>query len=258
MTTLEDRFSAVIEAQDQTDIVSAVQAFAHAHGFAYGSALYVAEGVTLALPETNERVGQGWLSRSFHKGTAFVAMSIVNEEFIPLYGDIHVPDPVMERARITSMPMVWNQEFYEKNGAAESYELMKAYGMKNGIITALHLPNHEHFVVGFDGPDATPTGRVALTSLMAELQLWCNAAVTPCRSLLMEPSLAKPDQYALTARELEVLRWSAMGKTASEIAQIIGVSHSMAVKHLASVMKQMDCGSIRAAVAKALRINLIR
>lgn len=61
----------------------------------------------------------------------------------------------------------------------------------------------------------------------------------------------------LTPRELECLRWTFTGKTAWEVAHILGISEATAARHLNSATRKLDCVNKHQAVLKALRLGLI-
>ena len=65
-------------------------------------------------------------------------------------------------------------------------------------------------------------------------------------------ALAQQDKVAtLTDRELEVLRWSADGKTAAEISMILPISLNTVNFHLKNVMKKLSTPNKAAAVLYA-------
>lgn len=61
----------------------------------------------------------------------------------------------------------------------------------------------------------------------------------------------------LTQREIEIIGWSALGKTSSEVAIIEGISERTVNFHLANVMEKLGAVNKTAAVAKAVRLGLI-
>lgn len=257
---LAQHFSPIVEARSEADIVSAIETFAHARGFAYGSVLYVAPATSLKAPHSQvQRIEQGWLSRSVRDESAFLGLTITHDRYIEEYMSPNASiDPVMRLMKNRKTPLLWNQELYGQHGALEIHDHMSSFGISNGVITAVHLPGNEHLVVGFEGPDQISNKPATVTGLMAELQLWVSMAIEPSRAVLLEPLQVMPgSQFGLTSRELEVLKWSVEGKTALEIAQIIGFSESMATKHLASIISKLGCVNIRAAVVKAFRHGII-
>lgn len=67
-----------------------------------------------------------------------------------------------------------------------------------------------------------------------------------------------PDHRSLTPRELECLRWTAEGKTAWEVGQILGISAQTAARHLSNATQKLGCVNKHHAVVQALRMKLIR
>jgi LuxR family transcriptional regulator, quorum-sensing system regulator BjaR1 len=61
----------------------------------------------------------------------------------------------------------------------------------------------------------------------------------------------------LTLRELDCLRWTAEGKTSSEIAAIIKLSEHTVNHYLIAAARKLDCVNRVQAVAKALRMGLL-
>lgn len=60
----------------------------------------------------------------------------------------------------------------------------------------------------------------------------------------------------LTSREMDCLRWTAEGKTSSEISTIIDLSEHTVNHYLISAARKLDCVNRVQAVAKALRLGL--
>jgi diguanylate cyclase (GGDEF)-like protein len=64
--------------------------------------------------------------------------------------------------------------------------------------------------------------------------------------------------FRLTARELECLQWSAIGKSSWEISTILSISESAVNFHMANIRSKFDVSSRRQAVVQAIRFGLIR
>ncbi len=62
---------------------------------------------------------------------------------------------------------------------------------------------------------------------------------------------------SLSARETEVIRWTAEGKTSHEIGGILGLSDHTVNAYLANAIRKMDCVNRAQLVAKAIRLNII-
>jgi LuxR family transcriptional regulator, quorum-sensing system regulator CinR len=65
------------------------------------------------------------------------------------------------------------------------------------------------------------------------------------------------DRPRLTPRELECLRWIALGKGTTEIAAILQISPHTTRDHLKSVHYKLDCVTSAQAVTKAVKLGLL-
>jgi LuxR family transcriptional regulator len=65
-------------------------------------------------------------------------------------------------------------------------------------------------------------------------------------------SVRRSIQKILTEREIEILRWSAAGKTAADIAMIIRVKERTVHFHVASAVQKMGVPNKTAAVVQAV------
>ena len=74
--------------------------------------------------------------------------------------------------------------------------------------------------------------------------------------LLVPPEL-QPERPALTPRELEVLRWTMEGKTAWAVGAILGVTEGTVNFHLRNIFRKLDVRSRRAAVRRAVELDLL-
>ena len=61
----------------------------------------------------------------------------------------------------------------------------------------------------------------------------------------------------LTARELECLRWVALGKSTGEIAAILKISPHTTREYMKSVHHKLDCVTSAQAVSKAIQMGLL-
>ncbi|MDS7597696.1 LuxR C-terminal-related transcriptional regulator [Agrobacterium tumefaciens] len=61
----------------------------------------------------------------------------------------------------------------------------------------------------------------------------------------------------LTKRELDVVRWTAQGKTSVEIAEILSISEHTVNAYMNNAMRKLDCVNRTQLVAKTIRLKLI-
>ncbi len=73
----------------------------------------------------------------------------------------------------------------------------------------------------------------------------------------MLPKLSPESSVTLTAREREVLRWTAEGKTACEIGQILSISERTVNFHVNNILEKLGATNKVQAVVKAIGAGLI-
>ena len=166
-------------------------------------------------------------------------------------------DPVMQHCKVKSVPIIWDQSTYVNAGQADKWEQQARFGYRHGISLALHMPEGRHFLLGVDRDQPLPRDPAEVTRMVAALQLFAvHAQEASVRTLL--PASSELDLPALTPRELETLRWTMEGKTAWEVANVLGISERTAVLHANNAMHKLGCVNKHQAVLKALRMGLIR
>jgi transcriptional regulator EpsA len=65
-------------------------------------------------------------------------------------------------------------------------------------------------------------------------------------------------RHILTSRELEILDWVAQGKSNSQIAQILSISHLTVKNHMQNILRKLDAHNRAQAAARATALNLTR
>lgn len=166
-------------------------------------------------------------------------------------------DPVMQHCKQKSVPIIWDQGTYVRANQGEKWELQARFGYRHGVALALHMPEGRHFVLGVDRDQALPKDPTEVTRIVAAVQLFAVHAQEAAMRILV-PALADPERPSLTPRELETLRWTMEGKTAWEVANVLGISERTAVLHANNAMHKLGCVNKHQAVLKALKLGLIR
>jgi len=231
-------YSSVLQARNRDEFRDEVVRFTHRLGFKTVSAMTVID----------HGMGQ----------SEFILVDNTPEGYVEPYADPSAfrRDPVMQHCKRQSVPIIWNQDTYVAQGAADLWEQQAGYGYRTGIAMALHLPEGRHFLLGVDRDQALPEDPAELQRLVADLQLFAVHAQDAAVRLLVPASL-QPERPALTPRELESLRWTMEGKTAWEVGAILGISERTAVLHVNNAMHKLGCVNKHQAVLKALRLGLI-
>lgn len=165
-------------------------------------------------------------------------------------------DPVIERLMNQPVPVVYDQQTYVAAGVGELWERQAPYGYKTGIAVKLHLPGDKHFLLGVDREETLPAPGMQLMQMVAGLQLLAAHALTAADRLL-SAKLVKTDLPKLTKRELDVLSWTAQGKTAWEVSVILGMSEKTVNFHLGNAMRKLEVSSKHQAVLKCVAAGIL-
>ncbi|MDQ2950116.1 MAG: autoinducer binding domain-containing protein [Acidobacteriota bacterium] len=238
MATLQD-YQDVADAGDVNTLESRLVRFANNIGFGIISGALVVEHAA------------GKVS-TFHLGNT-------PEAFQSTFASSNIGkrDPVMRRLKRLSAPFVYDQAMYVNEEAGDLWEMQAVFGYKTGIAMALHLPGGKHFVMGVDRDQPLPNDDVVVTRMMADLQLLAVHAQETAVRLLTPQHTDTLYAPALTERELAILKWTAEGKSAWAVGQILSISEHAVKYHVKKILVKLDSGSKHQAAAKAKALGLI-
>lgn len=165
-------------------------------------------------------------------------------------------DPVLQLLKAVSVPFIYDQSVYVNAGAGDLWEEQAVYGYKTGIAVSLHIPGGRQFMLGFDRAEPLPGGDEELTRMLADLQLGAVHAQDAAARLL-QPSPVGQSIPTLTKRELEILKWTAAGKTAGETAQILCISSWTVTYYIRSILTKFNATNKHKAVLTAMALGII-
>jgi DNA-binding CsgD family transcriptional regulator len=162
-------------------------------------------------------------------------------------------DPVLREGFRRTLPFNWNELTIQS--ATEASFLADA--LSHGV--------GPH---GFSVPVVSKHGHRALFSVSSSRseQEWTNFLATSRSTMVQIASrihrrviveVFGEDRPHLTTRELECLRWIALGKDTSEMAVILKISPHTARDYLKSVRYKLDCVTSAQAVSKAVKLGLL-
>ena len=166
-------------------------------------------------------------------------------------------DPVMRSLKKLSAPFVYDQSMYVREDAVDLWDHQASFGYKTGIAMALHLPGGKHFVMGVDRDKPLPEDDQAVTRMMADLQLLAVHAQETAVRLLAPKAHGLEHLPHLSDRELEILRWTAEGKSRWAVGQILSISEHTVKYHLNKVAVKLDVSSSQQAAIRAKALGLL-
>lgn len=161
---------------------------------------------------------------------------------------------IMPRPRSSHMPHQWTLDDIGPSESStcppEMLELLRRFDLIMGILFPVSAMDGSRFLIRFDG-QRPPLSQMEINELgMLSIQ----AFEVYDR---MSPRAANTVPTVLSARELEVVRWTAQGKTSVEIGRILSLSDHTVNAYLTNAIKKLDCVNRTQLVAKAIRLKLI-
>lgn len=176
------------------------------------------------------------------------------DEWNQLYNQAHFfdVDPVVKHCKQSVLPLVWEEQAFKES--PNLWSLLQSFGVHLGWTQAVH---------DFQGVFSMLTlgrskGEVSPEELYekAGQVLWlCHAMHAVVAQTFADKPSASPASK-LTPRETEILKWSAMGKTAAEIATILCLSERTVGFHICSCFKKLGVNNKIAAVLCASKAGL--
>lgn len=162
-------------------------------------------------------------------------------------------DPAVLHGRRTQNPLIWDASTF--CNAPELWEEANAHGIKVGW-------SQSHFdLVGAGGMlsvsrSAQAMSQSELTDIESKL-IWLVSIAHLSLSRTIINHHRKEQDPNLTRRELEVLKWTADGKSASEISDILTISKNTVDFHIKNAVLKLKSCNKTAAVVRAAMLGLL-
>jgi len=161
-------------------------------------------------------------------------------------------DPTVLHGRKSQAPVLWSDELFAS--APGLWDEARSFGLRVGWAQS-SLDGHGiggMVTLSREHDEITPAELAAKEIRMRWLVNMSHLAL----SRKMSARLVQPTS-ALTKREIEVLQWTADGKTAPEIGDILDVSNHTVVFHVSNAMRKLNASSRTAAAVKAAMLGLL-
>jgi DNA-binding CsgD family transcriptional regulator len=155
-------------------------------------------------------------------------------------------DAVVDAAQQRMIPFAWDEVWNSDRLSNPSKGLRAAlgrYGWADGLAVPVHGPAGYQGLVGF------ASFRPVVLSHTERSLLWIMSLSIHDRCRIHPGYGSESPPPRLTAREVEVMRWAATGKTDWEIGQLLGIAPSTAHFHIGRVMRRLGTSSRTYAVA---------
>ncbi|KQN76037.1 LuxR family transcriptional regulator [Duganella sp. Leaf61] len=231
----EEGGNALLSATTEEDFFAVLSRLARDLGFEY-----CAFGRKALLPISNPKIymvnnySQEWQQR--YQQENYVAI-----------------DPTVAHAVKSMQPLIWTDALFQASPAF--WEDARAHGLKAGCAQS-----------AFD-----PSGAASLLTLARSNEIlspaevrknaadvaWLVQSANQGMANMIARRPAQNQAVILTSREIEVLRWTADGKTSSEVGQIMQISERTVNFHVNNSLEKLGTSNKTACVAKALMLRLL-
>jgi LuxR family transcriptional regulator len=161
-------------------------------------------------------------------------------------------DPTVLHGRRSQTPVLWSDELFAN--ATGLWDEARAFGLRVGWAQSSLDGQGVGGMVTLARTHGEITA-VELASKEIRMRWLVNMShLAFCRR--MSARLVPPTP-ALTKREIEVLQWTADGKTAPEIGDILDLSNHTVIFHVSNAMRKLNTSSRTAAAVKAAMLGLL-
>jgi LuxR family transcriptional regulator len=162
-------------------------------------------------------------------------------------------DPTVQHGMRSSASAVWSDAFFAS--APQLWAEAQAHGLCHGWAQSRRDPEgcYSMLVVARSGPPITAD---ELARIEPQLQWLVHTSHQTMKASSCGDELAlKPIE--LTDREIDVLRWTAEGKTSAEIAAILNISERTVNFHVNGVVAKLGACNKTSAAVRAAMLGLI-
>jgi LuxR family transcriptional regulator len=226
---------ALAAAQTEKDFFAALSKAARELGFDH-----CAYGMRLPLPLSNPKI---------------ILVNDYSEQWQQRYAQENylAVDPTVAHGMRSVLPVIWTDSLFEN--CMDFWEDARAHNLKVGWAQSSYDAR------GAVGMLTLARGGDALTQ--AELQenamrlAWLVQAAQEGMARLHPAARSPVSPVALTAREVEVLRWTADGKTSGEVGMIMAISERTVNFHINNALEKLGAVNKTAGVIKAAMLRLL-
>lgn len=162
-------------------------------------------------------------------------------------------DPTIRLGTTHSDVMCWSSDLFEQS--PELWRDAQDIGLKHGVAQS-SWARHDSYALFSLARGAEPVTSTEQNALRLSLY-WAASAIHTRLERYLRPELLPFGQTGLSDREREAMLWSADGKTASEIAPILGLTKRTVDFHINNAARKLNARNKTHAVANAMGLGLI-
>lgn len=162
-------------------------------------------------------------------------------------------DPTVHHAMRSPQPIVWSDDLF--GSAHDLWEEANSFGLRYGWAQSIRDFN------GVVGMLTLARSNEPITEMEFEAKRFKLASLTQTAHLGMSqcwvPKLMPEVNATLSTREIDVLRWTADGKTASEISSLLNIAERTVHFHIHNTLTKLAATNKTSAAIKAAMLGLL-
>lgn len=162
-------------------------------------------------------------------------------------------DPTVAHGMRSVAPLIWSEEVFAD--CRPFWEEAQAHGLRVGWALACHDARGIGGLLSLSRPD-DPLTATELNAISPRIHWLTQIAHQSLARLLVAEHMPEAN-VQLTQREIEVLRWTADGKTSWETSDIMNISERTVNFHIANTMSKLGVHNKTAAAIKAAILGLL-
>lgn len=160
-------------------------------------------------------------------------------------------DPTVRHALRTPAPLVWSDAVFART--PELWSEARSFGLNVGWAQSSFNASGVGGMLTLSRSDEALTrqelaDKEVKMSWLASMAHMAMSQALPC---------AQNHPPELTAREIEILKWTADGKTSGEISDLLTVSHNTVNFHVKNAVAKLQTANKTAAVVRAAMLGLL-
>jgi LuxR family transcriptional regulator len=162
-------------------------------------------------------------------------------------------DPTVQHGMRSMRPVVWSEELFVN--ARPLWDDAHSFGLRHGWAqSTLSMPGISGLMtLARSSKEIEPKELIRKTNLL----VWLTQIAHHGLQEIILPELLPEASVNLTSREIEILRWTADGKTSGEVSMILGIAERTVNFHLNNVMAKLNVINKTSAAVKAVQLGLI-
>lgn len=164
-------------------------------------------------------------------------------------------DPIVAYCRQNSGAVVWSEHLHTTQ-SMEFWEALRGFGMGDGVSVSVHGGAGVQSMLSLACDQLLDANTKQTRQVVARATSLATATHVALDRISV-PLLLAQAEPKLSQRELECLKWAAVGKSSWEIGEILSIAETTATFHMKNVVRKMKVANRTHAIALGVALGLV-